>query len=433
MTPVPRDPSPDATLALLREGYAFIPNRCRRLRTDVFETRLMLSRVICAMGEDAAAMFYHPGRFTRKRALPPTALMLLQGVGSAQLLDGEAHRHRKRMFLSLMTLERIQDLVAGFEEAWQSRLAAWAEADSVVLHDEVEQLLCGTVCHWAGVPLTEAAVAQRTAEFSAMIDGAGAIGPRNWKGLLLRPRTEEWVYSIVEGIRAHHMSVPEGSPVHVIAMHRELDGSLLDSQSAAVELINLLRPTVAVARYITFAALALHQYPECREKIRSGGEDELECFVQEVRRFYPFFPSIGGRARYAFEWRGMQFPPGTWVLLDIYGTNHDVRIWGDPEAFRPERFRSRDRSPYTLIPQGGGDAGSGHRCAGEPLTIALMKTASRLLATTMDYEVPAQDLRIDLARIPAIPKSRFVIARISRVGAFEQEARVLRSSAHHAH
>jgi len=425
--PFPHDSSPDSTLALLREGYAFISNRCNRLQSDVFETRLMFSRVICAMGEDAAAMFYHPGRFTRKKALPPTALMLLQDVGSAMVLDGEAHRHRKQMLMSLMDEDRVRELVADFEEAWQARIAVWAEMDEVVLHTEVEQLLCAAVCQWAGVPLTPAAVVQRAHEFSAMIDGAGAIGPRNWKGLLLRARTEEWARSIIEGIRARHMSVPEGSPAHVIAMHRELEGSLLDSQAAAVELVNVLRPTVAVARYITFSALALHRFPDCRDRIRNGGADWLECFVQEVRRFYPFFPSVGGRARHGFDWRGTHFPPGTWVLLDLYGTNHDQRIWGDPQAFRPERFRNWDHSPFNFIPQGGGEMATGHRCAGERITVELTKTAARLLVTVMEYDVPEQDLRIDLARIPAIPKSRFAIANVSRVGAFEQEARVLRS------
>ena len=298
MTSIPRDKSPDATLAMLREGYAFISNRCRELETDVFETRLMLSRVICTMGEEAAAMFYNPDRFTRRHAMPQTALMLLQDAGSAQQLDGEAHRQRKRMLLSLLDAERMQKLVTGFEEAWQARIAIWAEMDEVVLHDEVEQILCGAVCQWAGVPLTEAAVLQRTREFSAMIDGSGAIGPRNWKGMLLRARTEEWVRSIIEGVRSSHMTVPEGSPAHVIATGRDADGKLLDSQVAAVELINLLRPAVAVARYVTFAALALYQYPEYRERIRAVDGDYLEWFVQEVRRFYPFFPSVAGRVRH---------------------------------------------------------------------------------------------------------------------------------------
>ncbi len=35
--------SRDSTLALLFEGYTFIPKRCQRYRSDIFETRLMLT------------------------------------------------------------------------------------------------------------------------------------------------------------------------------------------------------------------------------------------------------------------------------------------------------------------------------------------------------------------------------------------------------
>lgn len=419
---IPRENIIDSTFALLTEGYGFIPTRCARFQTDVFETRIMLRKVICAFGEDAATMFYQPDRFTRQRAMPPTALMLLQDFGSAQLLDGEAHRRRKRMFMSLMSADHIRQLMESLEGHWLSRISEWAEMEEVVLHHEVEQLLCTAVCEWSGVPLTEAAVAQRAREFSAMIDGAGAVGPRNWRGMHLRAHTEDWTRNLFHGVRAGHTAVPEESAAHVIAWHRDENGELLDTDVAAVELINVMRPTVAVARYVTFAALALHQYPECRESIQSGDEEYLECFVQEVRRFYPFFPAVGGRVLREFEWRDTHFAKDTWVLLDLYGTNHDERIWGDPEVFRPERFRNWKLSPFQFIPQGGGDVDHGHRCAGELITIQTLKTAVRLLVSAMEYKVPEQDLRIDPRRMPAIPESRFVISKVRRVPEMARQA-----------
>lgn len=96
---IPHDGSLDSTLALLRDGYDFIGKRSRRLQSDIFATRLMQRRAVCMVGEDAARAFYHPGRFTRRGAIPPTTLRLLQDKGSVQLLDGEAHRLRKAMFL----------------------------------------------------------------------------------------------------------------------------------------------------------------------------------------------------------------------------------------------------------------------------------------------------------------------------------------------
>ncbi len=75
MTPLPRDKTLDATLALLRDGYLFISNRCRRYRSDTFQTRLMFTRVTCASGGEAARVFYHPGR-SRMPAIPASRFII---------------------------------------------------------------------------------------------------------------------------------------------------------------------------------------------------------------------------------------------------------------------------------------------------------------------------------------------------------------------
>ena len=402
----------DSTLALLNEGYAFIPRRCQRYRSDIFETRLMLTKAICMTGEEAAEVFYEPGRFTRKGALPQTTLRLLQDRGSVQVMDGEAHRWRKRMFMSLMTPEGVKQLVDAMTDEWRARIGKWEGMGEVVLFHEVEEILCRAACGWAGVPLSESESKQRTREFAAMIDGAGSAGPRNWRGLILRQRTERWIRDVIERVRAGELEVADGSAAHVIAWHRDLNGEQLDTKVAAVELINVLRPVVAVARFVTFATLALYEHPECRQALRAGGDDYIGLFVQEVRRFYPFFPFVGGRVLDDFEWRGRRFAKGMWVLLDLYGTNHDTRVWHEPGVFRPERFHRWDGSAFNFIPQGGGAHHDNHRCAGERITIELMKRTMRLLTEEMHYDVPEQDLRIDTSRMPTIPNSRLVISNV---------------------
>jgi fatty-acid peroxygenase len=55
-------------------------------------------------------------------------------------------------------------------------------------------------------------------------------------------------------------------------------------------------------------------------------------FAEEVRRYYPFLPAIGGRALHDFDWHGMRIAKGTWVLLDLYGTDHPSGDLGRPRA-----------------------------------------------------------------------------------------------------
>jgi fatty-acid peroxygenase len=172
-----------------------------------------------------------------------------------------------------------------------------------------------------------------------------------------------------------------------------------------VELLNIIRPTTAVAWFVTFAAHALDRWPRHETRLQAGDDEFTRAFVHEARRFYPFAPFLGGRATRDLFFHGEPIPAGTLVLLDIYGQHHDPELWEDPYAFRPDRFLGRDIGDFDLIPQGGGDPRTGHRCPGEKITIALLGTLVQRLAR-LDYYLPPQDTTIDLSRIPARPRSR---------------------------
>lgn len=407
MGPIPRERTPDSSLALLREGYEFIGNRCRRHGTDTFATRLMLRPVVCMQGAEAARFFAETPT-TRRGALPRPLLALVQDVGSVATLDGAMHRCRKRMFLDMMSDEQLARLERISDDAWRLAGERWRRAERVVLLPAAEDLLCRVACDWAGVPRVEPDASRRAAELAAMVDGAGSVGPRNVRGHVRRRSSERWAAATIRLIRAGEL--PDESPAGAIARHRDADGGPLDEAVAAVELLNLLRPIVATARFVVFAALALHRHPGAREAVRTGEAEHETAFVHEVRRFYPFFPAIGGRTLARSQWRGETLPPGQWLLLDVYGTNRDPRSWDEPDRFLPERFVGWPGDPYTFVPQGAGDHARGHRCPGEWATIALVRSAVRALTRDIAYTVPEQDLRIPRSHIPPRPASGFVIA-----------------------
>ncbi|MFD1083747.1 cytochrome P450 [Micromonospora andamanensis] len=415
MATIPTDRSPDSTLAFLRAGYRFIGQRCDRYGTDIFQTRLLLEPTICLRGRAAAELFYDADRFTREGAMPARGQRTLTGRGGVQGLDGDAHRDRKAIYLTLMTPTAVRRLGQLFTDEWQARLPAWELAGTVPLHTEVASMLTRAVCAWAGVPLADGELDRRTADLLAMIDSAAAIGPRHWRGRLGRHRGEHWVGDLVEQVRTGSLSPPEGTALRAFAEHRDGDGHLLPRRVAAVELLNVLRPTVAVARFVVFTALALHDHPAWRQRV-TGDADAAGQFVQEVRRYYPFFPVTAARVRRDFDWQGYHFPRGRRVLLDLYGTDHHPELWPEPERFRPERFAGWPGDPYTLIPQGGGDHLHGHRCAGEWITIELMKRSLAVLTEVIRYDVPPQNLTVDLSRMPALPASGFVITAVRRTG-----------------
>jgi fatty-acid peroxygenase len=409
---IPHDKSLDNSIYLMQEGYMFIQNRMDRYQTDLFLARLLGEKVICIKGQEAARLFYDPFRFKRKGAAPKRVQKTLFGVNAIQTMDEEIHIHRKLLFMSLMTPPH-QKRLADMERAeWQEAAYRWKAQGETVLFEEAKNLLCTVACRWAGVPLTEPDVKERANDFTDMVDAFSAVGPRHWKGRRARTRAEDWITNLIEDVRTGKASASEGSALYEIAFCKDLNGKHLEAHMAAIELINVLRPIVAIATFITFSALALHENPELKIKLISSGDRFLEMFINEVRRYYPFGPFLGARVKKDFIWKEAEFKEGMLVLLDIYGTNHDPRIWKKPHEFNPERFSNWDGNLFNFIPQGGGDPASGHRCPGEGITIEVMKATLRFLVKDITYNVPEQDLKYSLVRMPTLPESGFKMNEI---------------------
>ncbi|MFF0018549.1 cytochrome P450 [Streptomyces sp. NPDC005374] len=406
-----RLPLADSSLAVLAKGYTWLPDRRRRTDGPLVRTRVMGQHTVSLHGPQAVRFFYDERHVERGTALPGPVLSTLFGHGAVHTLDGPAHRVRKQMFLSLLTApQAVASLVELVAAEWDEAEAAWSRRPSVVLFDEASRILTRGVCRWAGIPLDDSERAAQ--DLVAMVDGFATVGPRHWRARRARARCEAWLGRLVEEVRDGSVSAAPGSPLDVVAGHRDLDGRLLDPHTAAVELLNIVRPTVAVCWFVSYAghALHLHAGPGVRERLR---EDDAYAvaFAHELRRFYPFAPFLGGRAVADLTWRGEPIPSGALVLLDLYGQNHDPSLWDEPYSFEPQRFLDRTPHRDDLVPQGGGDPATGHRCPGEDITVALLRALGPRLAR-LEYGVPRQDLRIPLNRIPARVRSGFVIAAV---------------------
>ena len=411
---MPREEGIDHSLSLLREGYMYILNRRHSFNSDIFETRLLGKKAICMGGKEAAEVFYDTEKFKRKDAAPNRAVQTLFGKNGVQALDGQTHKNRKEMFMSIMSPDGLKKLTDITKKQWEIALDKWELMDKVILYEEAKEIMCRTACEWAGVPVQEKDVKRLTKNLGAMFESTAAVGLNHWLGRHARNYEEILIGELIDRVRDGKVNPPENTALHSFAWHRDLEGNLLDTETAAVEVINILRPIVAIAIYINFTALAVYHYPEEREKLDSGDEKYAQMFVQEVRRFYPFFPFVVALVKKDFTWNSYKFEEGTLTLLDLYGTNHDHKIWDNPDVFSPERFAKWEGSPFGFIPQGGGDYLMGHRCAGEWVTIEVMKVSLDYLANRLNYEVPDQDLSFSMVSIPSIPHSKVVIKNVKR-------------------
>jgi fatty-acid peroxygenase len=397
----------DRTLQVLARGYPALGDLRRRGQghdqapaTGV-ELRLLGRSALCVGGAEGVRLFYDEHLTTRVGALPGPVRATLFGNGTVHGLDGGAHLHRKALFLAVLGPGAAERLAATAEVVWGEALGRWTDTGTVDLFDEAVLVLGSAVCRWAGIPATRTSDALYR-DLATIVDGFGSVGRRHLAARAARRRANSWAADLVADVRAGRVTVAENSPVAVIAGWSEVTGVQLALPIAAVELLNILRPTVAVAWFVTAAASVPEQEAHWRETVAGGDGNALASFVHEVRRLTPFAPMLAARARTTFEWEGHVVHAGRLIVLDIYGTLRTPATWVEPLAFRPDRFAGpcgAGAFSDAYVPHGGGEPVHGHRCPGEPATVALMEGAVRQLAG-LDYEVVTRPPR-RLSRMPA--------------------------------
>ena len=70
------------------------------------------------------------------------------------------------------------------------------------------------------------------------------------------------------------------------------------------------------------------------------------------------------------------------------------------------------RSVHASCRKGGGDREVGHRCPGDRFSAEITKAAVKFLTEDIRYDVPPQDLSLEMTHMPALPRSRFVIRNV---------------------
>ncbi len=417
----------DQTIDLLRRGYVFTAWARRRgaaigERHARYGTRVrLLGRHATVVGGAAGVrLFYDQSVMKRDRAMPAAVARPLFGRGAVHGLDGEQHRHRKAMFVDLlMDPARVADLHRLADDLLRDELDRWRATGRGVVYPATTRVYGRAVIRWAGIDVPADVEARRADDMATIVeDFATPLRPylRAWRA---RTVCDRWAARLVREVREGRRQTPESSVLGRIAEHRNPDGTLLDAYTAGVELLNVLRPTVAVARFAAFAAIALDLNPEWRERLAREADDRgsavggplAVAFAQEVRRLYPFVPALAAIAVRDTEFEGCPIPAGHRVVLDVMATDHDPQEWPDPNTFDPNRFLGTGAEwSAPFVPQGGGRAETGHRCPGEMVVVGLLALTCARLALEGATLVPGQDAGWRWGHVPARPRSGSVVA-----------------------
>ena len=395
----------DRTLTLVRQGYQFSGWLGEHSPTPGPATplRLLGRRSLLLRGRDGVRLFYDEDKVRRTDALPGAVAHNLFGKGAVHGLDDREHRERKRLFLDITRPDRVADLAARVADKWDAEVDRWVRARRGTVYDSAVRALGEAVQEWAGCAEPPVVMRRRAADLAQIVDGFGTPVLPYVRARAARRRADRWAAALVDDVRRGARQPPPGSAAEVMAGARDRSGELLPAHTAAVELLNVLRPTVAVSYFVVFAALELEANPDLNDACAAGDPEAVRRFGQEVRRLSPFVPLLGARARCPFSWHGHRVEPGDRLLLDVYGTNHDLDTWTDGDTFDPDRFRARDeRDRPDFIPQGGGPVDTGHRCPGEGIALAALDEMIPRMAR-LDWRIHPTDRTLSLHRMPARP------------------------------
>jgi fatty-acid peroxygenase len=354
---------------------------------DPVGIRLLGRPAVLVQGAQGVRVFYDGARMRRHRATPQPVRGVLFGSGAVHDLDDEPHRHRKGMFLDAVEPERLVELTDLVRAGWRERFERWRDGDDVF--GAAVEVFGAAVQRWGGLTGSESDVRARSQDLFRVVDGFGSLGLRGLRALWSRLAADRWARWAVRQVRRGGLTPPAGSALALVAAHRDPSGRLLPARTAGVELLNVLRPSTAVAWYAAFAALALVEHPEWRSRVarevaaqdgraqngaaRNGAAQEgsaqegsaqdgasrcpyrpavttadgvraaaagpiIAAVAHEVRRLYPFVPVLAARIRQDDAVAGCPVGRGQRVVLDVWGIAHDPRAWPDPHRFDPARF-----------------------------------------------------------------------------------------------
>ncbi|WP_405977577.1 hypothetical protein [Streptomyces sp. NBC_00158] len=217
----------DGTVPLLLQGYARAPDlRRRHGDPSAVRSRHTGRPAPLLQGPAAVDFFYDERHVLRDGALPGPVLDTLFGRGAVQTLDGERHRLRKALFVSLLMGDgSVDELTALVRGHWAAAVDG-RQGRGAVLFDEAVTVLARAVCDWTGPAVPEDAAREVSEDCVAMVDGFTPPGPRHW-----RARREESLARTVEELRGGatrlHRALPTGAgdtAPETVARHRDADG-----------------------------------------------------------------------------------------------------------------------------------------------------------------------------------------------------------------
>ncbi|WP_141334986.1 cytochrome P450 [Paenibacillus sp. tmac-D7] len=348
--------------------------------------------------------------------------VLRRTIGDGLLTsEKEEHRRQKKYLMPAFYKERIQAYARIVAEESRRAIESLQDGQPVELHDEMMRLTLSVIAK--GMFATD--VAERKKELADAVDIAIRESARTLffpfivpfgvptRGHRVHKRAIRTLESVVREAITDARKRPdryEESLLGLLLDTKDEDGKPITDTEVRDQLMTMLiAGHETTANALVWAWYSLDREPDAAAKfhaeVDAPGQSEGPAFeqyrklkytqqiIQETLRLYPPAWTILREAEREVDVLGETFPAGSSFLISPYAVHRNPRVFGDPYAFRPERFAEESAGwpRFAYFPFGGGSRG----CIGSQfammeaaLILAELGRAYRFERTTEAAAIP---------------------------------------------
>jgi cytochrome P450 len=328
----------------------------------------------------------------------PTDLGEVFGPGSTFSLTGDEQLKRRKLVLPPFHGKRVMNYERIIEEEARREIATWPEGREFETLDPMNRITLNTILRavfGADGPALD--------ELRKLVPPAITIGSRlhflpkiarrdfgRWSPgprlLQLRREIDDVIHSLIADARADASTEARTDVLAKLLTARYDDGTPIDDQDIADELVTLLSAGhETTGSELAWAIERLRRHPELlsrlAEEVDAGGSELRQATIQEVLRTRPALDATMRLTKKRIRLGDWVIPENTRIIISIQLAHALEDSFADATSFNPDRFVGAAPKPYAWIPFGGGS----HRCVGAALATAEMDVVLRVLLSEFDF------------------------------------------------
>jgi cytochrome P450 len=326
------------------------------------------------------------------------------GTSSLFLLDGDEHKHHRRLLAPSFHPKAIRGYAGLIDEIASRELAGWPVGEPFALQGPMRRITTESIVR---IVVGVCSTADRDAEIRRLVPEMLEIAENP---LALMPQFQRElggrspfgkvmeVARRIDRILLDEINLRRLLPAHergsdvmsMLAAAPTHEPGYMSDREIRDEVLTLLiagHETTANALSWSFERVLRHDDVERRllAEIDAGdGGEYLDAVVRETLRQRPILPITARRLTTEQQVGDYTFPRGWTLMPCIHLIHRDEAVFPDPDRFRPERFLEDPRpSSRVWIPFG---AGSRH-CVGSHLALMTIKSVLRVVLGRVVLEV----------------------------------------------